>query len=301
MNLHVDVLAGPESAADAREVQPHLLLGQAEAGRDLLAVHMQPLGRHVQVDSTVFCRDRETGLGSERCLILHGGLVVALHPKVGRGTVGVSMQHTHVPQHVAKLVQPWRARTQRLLHVGEDPQRLVLDGDPRDGASRECGRLRRYHGNGFAVIANDRVREHRLIVEVEAEAVLAWNVTGKQHRVHAGTRERTADVHVADRGVRVGRPERHPPEHGIHPQIARVRERPADLRDPVDARHVLAYAASHALPQPDVHRRTSALPAPTSASVARRRPAKMSRRSTPASVTRRRSRRAGPKVLSEPK
>ena len=43
VDLHVDVLARPERAADPGERDPHLLLGQAEARRDLLPVDVEPL------------------------------------------------------------------------------------------------------------------------------------------------------------------------------------------------------------------------------------------------------------------
>ena len=269
MDLHVDVLAGAEGAANAREVQPHLLLGKAEARRDLLAVHMQPLGRHVQVDAAVLGGDRQTRFRSERRLILHAGLVVALDPDIGRGTVRVAVQQMHVTQDVAEVVQPWRVRAQRLLHVREDRQRRELDGDTGNRAAREFGRLRGGDRDGFAVITDDRVGKHGLVVEVQAEAVLARNVTCEQHGRRAGARERPADVDVADRRMRVRRPEGRGPQHAVHPQITRIRECPAHLGDPVDARHLLAHAPTYALPQPDAHRTSTApLHAPAGAAPA---------------------------------
>ena len=43
VDLHVDVLARAERPADPGQRDPHLLLGQPEAGRDLLPVDVQPL------------------------------------------------------------------------------------------------------------------------------------------------------------------------------------------------------------------------------------------------------------------
>ena len=71
VELHVEVLTAPERAADAREGEADLLLGQVQRGRDLLPVDVQPLRRDDEVDAAVLGRDREAGLGSERRLVLH--------------------------------------------------------------------------------------------------------------------------------------------------------------------------------------------------------------------------------------
>ena len=70
MDLHVEVLARPERPADARQVDPDLVLGEPEARSDLLPVDVQPLRRHVEVDAAVPGRDGEPALGTERGLVL---------------------------------------------------------------------------------------------------------------------------------------------------------------------------------------------------------------------------------------
>src|SRR5437763_12410423 len=45
MDLHADVLARPEGAADAGEVEAHLFRRQIEAGGQLLEIRVQPLRR----------------------------------------------------------------------------------------------------------------------------------------------------------------------------------------------------------------------------------------------------------------
>ena len=87
MDLHAEVLAGAERAADAAERDPHLVGRQVEAGGDLVAVDVQPLGRHEQVDAAVLGGHREAGLGAEERLVLHPDLVVAGDHDVG-GRVG---------------------------------------------------------------------------------------------------------------------------------------------------------------------------------------------------------------------
>ena len=59
VDLHREVLAAAEGAADAGEVDPHLLGREAEAGRDLVAVDVEPLRRDVDVDAALAVGDRD--------------------------------------------------------------------------------------------------------------------------------------------------------------------------------------------------------------------------------------------------
>ena len=76
VDLHREVLAPAERAADAGEVDPDLLRGQGQAGRDLLAVDVQPLRRDVDVDAALAVRHGEPGLRPEERLVLRAELVV---------------------------------------------------------------------------------------------------------------------------------------------------------------------------------------------------------------------------------
>ena len=78
VDLHREILAPAERAADAAEVDSHHLLREAEAGGDLLAVDVQPLRGDVDVDPALAVRDREAGLRAEEGLILAAELVDAL-------------------------------------------------------------------------------------------------------------------------------------------------------------------------------------------------------------------------------
>ncbi len=81
VDLHRDVLAASERAADAREVHANPLLGQIEARRDLRAVDVEPLRRHVDVDPALAVRHCETGLRAQERLVLDARLVAALRPR----------------------------------------------------------------------------------------------------------------------------------------------------------------------------------------------------------------------------
>ena len=77
VDLHREVLAPAERAADAGEVDAHLLERQPEARRDLAAVDVQPLRGDVDVDAALAVGHREPGLGAEERLVLAAELVGA--------------------------------------------------------------------------------------------------------------------------------------------------------------------------------------------------------------------------------
>ena len=83
VDLHRQVLAAAERAADAGERHPHLVLGQAEDGGDLAQVGVQPLGGDVEVDAAVLGGHGEAGLRAEEGLVLHAEGVLALDDDVG--------------------------------------------------------------------------------------------------------------------------------------------------------------------------------------------------------------------------
>ena len=85
VDLHREVLAAAERAADAGEVDAHLLGREAEARRDLVAVDVQPLRRDVDVDAALAVRDREPRLGAEERLVLDPDLVDALDRDLAGG------------------------------------------------------------------------------------------------------------------------------------------------------------------------------------------------------------------------
>ncbi len=138
MDLHGQVFARAERAADAGQHQAHLVRGHVQAGRDLRLVHVQPLGGHVQVDPAVLGGHRQAGLGAEERLVLHADLVTAGDHEAGR-RLRVSPPDPHVPDQVAARVHRIRSWPQRGFGVGDRGQHLVVD---RDRGGRAAGRLR---------------------------------------------------------------------------------------------------------------------------------------------------------------
>ncbi len=90
VDLHREVLAAAERAADAGEVDPHLLGLEVEARRDLVAVDVQPLRRDVDVDTALAVRHRQSRLRAEEGLVLDPELVLAGDRDVAGG-VGVAV------------------------------------------------------------------------------------------------------------------------------------------------------------------------------------------------------------------
>ena len=77
VDLHREILATAERAADAGEVDPHLLRRQVEARRDLVAVDVQPLRRDVDVDAALAVGDGQARFRAEEGLILDADVVDA--------------------------------------------------------------------------------------------------------------------------------------------------------------------------------------------------------------------------------
>ena len=190
MDLDADVFPCAERASDAGERDAHELLRQVEARSDLLPVDVQPLRRDEEVDPAVARRNGEPTLGSERRLVLHSGLVVAVDPHVGRSGVEVAVGDVHVAQHVAEVVQAPCAWIERELHVGERLERLVVDADQTECGTCALGAVGGHERDGFALVAHLVAGQHRLIGDLEAERGAAGDVRGGQDGVHARRDER---------------------------------------------------------------------------------------------------------------
>ena len=134
VDLDRQVLAAAERAADAGEVDPHLLLGQAEARRDLLAVDVQPLRGDVDVDAALGVRDGEPRLRSEERLILAAELVLAFDDDVAL-RVGVAVDDPHRAHDVrARVVQVVVERVRLAVRDAAAPTRWPAP-DRRSGGS----------------------------------------------------------------------------------------------------------------------------------------------------------------------
>ena len=151
MHLHREVLAPAEGAADPGQVDPHLLLLEAEARRDLVAVDVQPLRRHVDVDAALAVGHREPGLRPEEGLVLNPELVDALDADVAGGVRVAVADHDRAEDVRARVVAEAVTGGRGLvvdgrlvgsaLHVGHRLERLVVDPHLLGRAARLLGVL----------------------------------------------------------------------------------------------------------------------------------------------------------------
>ena len=271
VHLHRQILATAEGAADAREVDPHLFLLEPEAGRDLVAVDVQPLRGDVDVDTTLAVGHGKARFGPEERLILDPELVDAADRDVAL-RVGVAVPDADRAQDVrprilaeavagSRVPVVDRRLLGRALGVDDRLQRLVRDHDLLGGAARLLRVLGRDDGDGLAEVANAVDREHRLVGELEPIGLGARDVGMREHGMDAGHRQRLRDVDLDDAGVRVGAAHGVTPEHPGRDEVACVGELSGHLRDRVDALDALADAAELELLSRRAHRLAASLTA----------------------------------------
>ena len=135
VDLHRQVLAAAERAADPAEVDPHLLRLEAETGRDLVAVDVQPLRGDVDVDAALAVRNGQPRLGPEERLVLRADLVDALDAHLAR-RVGIAVADDHRADHVRPRIVEIAVPGGRTVPGGAAPARSRAPGRRRARAAR---------------------------------------------------------------------------------------------------------------------------------------------------------------------
>jgi hypothetical protein len=250
VDLHRQVLTAAERPADAREVEAHLLGLQVEARRHLVAVDVEPLRGHVDVDATLAVGDGEARFGPQERLVLHPDLVEAADGDIAL-RVGVAVPDHEVADDVRTVVLAVavaggpallvdRRLLQRPLHVDDRLERLVLDHDPLRRTPRLLGVLGRHERDRLADVAHAVECQHRLVGELEPVPLRPRHVVVGQHRVDARHRHGLRDVDQVDACMRVRAAQRPAPEHPGGPEIGGVGELAGRLRRPVGAEDEVA-------------------------------------------------------------
>ncbi len=234
MDLQRQVLAGPEGAADAGQVEAHLLGAQAQAGDDLAVVHVHPLGGDVEVDSALAVGDGQARLGAEHRLVLLADLVVALDHDLAPQRL-VAVDHFEGAEGLAPAG--------RLLRVGEGLQRLVGDHHRGGGAAGGLPVVGGHHAHRLAPEAHLAVGQDGLVLLLLAEVAEARHVGGQQHGVHPRDGQRGGDVDRHDTSPGVGAADGGSPEHAVVMQVGGVGELALQLGDAVGAGERGAHAA----------------------------------------------------------
>ena len=164
VDLQADVLAGAERPADAAEHEADALLGEAEAGGDLLAVLVQPLRGDVQLDAqAVVVGDGDGRLEAEERLVLHADLVRALDDDVAGG-VGVAAADHLMAEDVAVGMDRRVAAVDGRLGVDQRRQHLVGHVDRGERPAARLGVVGGDGGDRLADVAHVLVGEHRLVL-----------------------------------------------------------------------------------------------------------------------------------------
>ncbi len=240
VHLQADVFAGAERTADAAQHEAHLLLGDAEAGRDLTAVLVHPLGGDVQLDATpVLVWNGERRFEPEECLVLHADVVRALDDDFACG-IGVAVDDALMTEHIAVRMDRGVRTGDRPFGVEQRRQDVVVDGDRRHGAATRLLRFSGDDGDRLADVAHVFAGEHRLVGRDQPIRRCARHVVGGQHGVDAGDHQRRRRVDRHDAGVRVWRAKRCSPHGAIHWQVRRERERPRHLGQGIRAHRRVA-------------------------------------------------------------
>ena len=230
--------APPTPASDSRTFSS----GRPEARRDLVAVHVQPLGGDEQVHPAVLGRYGQTGLGAEEGLVLHADLVLA-----GDDHGGLERRSRPAPAGGA-------ARCRRSWTLGQAGSKAARRGSVTASRSSysttiaAAARLARlgmvggHQRDRLALVADLVDGQHRLVLVLQAVELLAGHVLVGEHREHAGHGQRGADVDGADprRGMRAA--EGHAPEHVRELQVGGVGELTRHLQGSVGAQSALADA-----------------------------------------------------------
>ena len=240
VDLHREVLAAAERAADAAEHEPHLLRRQVEARRRA--------GRGRRAATGWRCtgrrrRPRPARRGPDSgprnawsCMPTSYSPVTTTSP----GGVRVAVADRHVAQQVAATgaaaARPGRARAR-----GRSAARA-----PRSRPRSACAAARAVSGwsaatiaIGLALVADVLPREHRLVGDLQPVGLAAGHVLVGEHGVHAGHAQRGADLDRADLRARVRASAASRPTACRRPTVGRVGELALDLRDAVGAADAL--------------------------------------------------------------
>ena len=224
VNLQADVFAGAERTAHSPEGEPHLLWRQTEAGGDLAAVLVQPLGSDEQFDTgATRIGQCQRGLQAEERLILHSQLVRTFDHHVAHQRL-IAGNDSLTADHVAVRVDRRVAAVDGSLGIEEGRQHLVVDDDRGQRSSTGLGMVGCNRSNRFTDVANDIVGEHWLVLADQAIRRPSRNVRGGDNCRHAVDLPRCRQVDAADARMSVRRPQRGTPKEPVGGQVAGKRE-----------------------------------------------------------------------------
>ena len=247
-----EILLGPEAAAHMVHQHPHLVQWQPQhLGHDA-AHHEGRLGGqlHGQAAVAIPLADADIGLhvGRRRA----AAFVLAFDDQVGlaKATFDIATCDTERrDDQVAAgtdLMQQRRTGCQRVFHREDGGQRLVVDLDQVQRRFGDLFRGGRHHGHAFAPVTHLAVQDvlvgrQRGRTRVRRAGVQhARHVLVRQHRLHAGQRQRPRRVDAPDVGVCHLAAQRARVQHARQLDVAGVLRRSGDLAQQVDTLDAVA-------------------------------------------------------------
>ena len=222
MHLEADVLARTESSAHTAQDETHLVLGHGEAGGDLFAILVEPLGRDVQLDSvTTAIRHRQCRLETEKGLILHSDLVRALDLDLTDDCL-VTRENPLVAEHVPEGMDRGSASVDATFGIGDRLEYLVGDFHRRQSSTAGLRMIGGDRQDRLSEIANDVAHsgEHRLVLHDQAVVRLAGHVVSGHDAFDARDLPGVGDVDVHESSVRVRAAQGRSPQHALGPHVA---------------------------------------------------------------------------------
>jgi hypothetical protein len=242
VGLVVELALAAEPAAQVRDDDADVALGDLEGGRDARACDVRHLGGRPHRHSVALpLRDR--GVRLDRDGVGHVGDVALLHDGVGRRQrrVDVALHDRRAGGVVAladdivggrvigpALVDEGGAVLQCGLDVAHDRQLLVLDVDQRRRLARDLRRGGGDRGDDLALVTDDVAGEQRTVLDEGAVADVGHVLVG-HHAEDARQRARPGRVDRADAGVRMVGVAEARVQHPGHREVGGVAAEPRHL------------------------------------------------------------------------
>ena len=214
--LEVEVALGAEAAAEQRDDDADVRLGDLERVGDAAAGGVRHLGRRphrhlvalpLRDDRARLDRDAVDGIGHVAALDDDVGarerrLDVALHDRRVAERVAVAAERLVALVALPVGVDEGRVVRERRLEVGHDRERLVVDLDQRGCLLGDLGGRRRDARDDVALEAHGVLREEPAVLD-HAPVEHVRHVLVGHDGEHAGERPRLRDVDPRDSRVRV--------------------------------------------------------------------------------------------------